>query len=66
MDKHLFADNPDGITQLGVRLTDKFRRTLERGPFFLTFLSETGFPNPKRSGERVSEFKNAIIASAKL
>lgn len=25
--------------------------------FFLTFLSETGFPNPKRIGERGPEFK---------
>lgn len=30
---------------------------LNKRHFFLTFLSETGFPNPKRIGERGPEFK---------
>lgn len=30
---------------------------LKTRSFFLSFLSETGFPNPKRTGERGPEFK---------
>jgi hypothetical protein len=30
---------------------------LRKRKFFLAFLSETGFPNPKRMGERGPEFK---------
>lgn len=37
------------------RLSKKW--ILRKRVFFLSFLSETGFPNPKRIGERGPEFK---------
>ena len=33
------------------------KRILRKRKIFLAFLSETGFPNPKRLGERGPEFK---------
>jgi hypothetical protein len=48
------------IPEVSVKKTERRlseKRILRKRVFFLPFLSETGFPNPKRIGERGPEFK---------